>query len=42
MLVIMAVDTEVFPVAAILAVDSQELQVSTFKFATALGADPAE
>ena len=50
MLVIMAVDTQVFPVAAVLGVvvvvavlvvDGQEVQVFTLKFTAALGADPA-
>jgi len=50
MLIIMTVDAEVFPVAAILGVvvvvavlvvDRQQLQVFTFKLAATLGADPA-
>ena len=51
MLVIMAVDTEVFPVAAILGiiemvavpvVDSEKVQIIQGKLAAAFGADPAE
>ena len=50
MLIVMAVDAEVFPVAAVLGVvmviavlvvDGQEVQVFTLKFTAALGADPA-